>query len=151
MTGSDKTLEVCVGLTTQICRFIDGERFADELRAAGLDERAYVERLVSILRQYRYPEIRVPRMRRFLVQQAVWLVTSSSSALYAGLLRELGMERLLESVADTTSELECYHVFSGSVAIGKHRENFSAIVESALQLISGGDAAAAAAGGSWTE
>jgi hypothetical protein len=42
------------------------------------------------------------------------------------------MKRLLESIADTTSELECYHVFSGSVGISKHRESFSAIVDSAL-------------------
>ncbi|EAY90101.1 hypothetical protein OsI_11667 [Oryza sativa Indica Group] len=147
MTGSDKILEVSVGLTTQICKFIDGDRFADELRGAGIDERAYVERLASILREHRYPVIRVPRMRRFIVQQVIWLMTSSSSAdggggggggaNYVSLLREAGMERLLESIADTTSELECYHVFSGSVGISKHRESFSAAVDAALELLGG--------------
>ncbi|KAJ1297037.1 hypothetical protein BS78_01G347500 [Paspalum vaginatum] len=137
MVDSDKVLEVSVGLTTEVCRFIDGERFAAELRSAGVpDERAYVERLARILRQYRYPEIRVPRMRRFVVQQVIWLMTNSGGG-YVELLREVGMERLLESVADTTSELECYHVFSGSVGISKHRESFSAIVDSALELIAG--------------
>ncbi|XP_052146579.1 uncharacterized protein LOC127765676 [Oryza glaberrima] len=152
MTGSDKILEVSVGLTTQICKFIDGDRFADELRGAGIDERAYVERLASILREHRYPVIRVPRMRRFVVQQVIWLMTSSCSAAagggggggadYVSLLREAGMERLLESIADTTSELECYHVFSGSVGISKHRESFSAAVDAALELL-GGDGARA--------
>uniref|UniRef100_A0A0E0KDZ9 Uncharacterized protein n=1 Tax=Oryza punctata TaxID=4537 RepID=A0A0E0KDZ9_ORYPU len=145
MTGRDKTLEVSVGLTTQICKFIDGDRFAAELRGAGIDERSYVERLASILREHRYPVIRVPRMRRFVVQQVIWLMTSSSSAGgggadYVSLLRVAGMERLLESVADTTSELECYHVFSGSVGISKHRESFSATVDSALELLGGNGA-----------
>ncbi|VAI50021.1 unnamed protein product [Triticum turgidum subsp. durum] len=108
MTGRDKILEVSVGLTTQICRFLDVDQFTAELRGAGLDERAYVERLVGILRQYR---------------------------------------QLLEAIAETTSEVECYHVFSGSVPIGKHRESFSAIVDTALQLLAAGEDAAGAGGG----
>uniref|UniRef100_M8BFP1 Uncharacterized protein n=1 Tax=Aegilops tauschii TaxID=37682 RepID=M8BFP1_AEGTA len=151
MTGRDKILEVSVGLTTQICRFVDIEQFTAELRRAGLNERAYVERLVGILRQYRYPEIRVPRMRRFVVQQIAWLMTSSTrrdGGGFVDLLRELGMRQLLEAIAETTSEVECYHVFSGSVPIGKHRESFSAIVDTALQLLAAGqDTAGAGAGG----
>ncbi|XP_048536159.1 uncharacterized protein LOC125514835 [Triticum urartu] len=150
MTGRDKILEVSVGLTTQICRFLDVDQFTAELRGAGLDERAYVERLVGILRQYRYPEIRVPRMRRFVVQQIVWLMTSSprrGDGGFVELLRELGMRQLLEAIAETTSEVECYHVFSGSVPIGKHRESFSAIVDTALQLLAAGEDAAGAGGG----
>uniref|UniRef100_J3LNZ0 Uncharacterized protein n=2 Tax=Oryza brachyantha TaxID=4533 RepID=J3LNZ0_ORYBR len=147
MTGRDKILEVSVGLTTQICRFIDGERFTAELRGAGIDERVYVERLAAILREHRYPEIRVPRMRRFVVQQVIWLMDSSAGGGggdYVSLLRGAGMERLLESIADTTSELECYHVFSGSVGIGKHRESFSAAVDAALELLAGDGARAEA-------
>ena len=138
MAERDKVLEVSVGLTAEICRFIDGDRFAAELRAAGVaEERAYVERLAGVLRRYRYPEIRVPRMRRFVVQQVIWLAKCSRGDVYVELFREVGMQRLLESVADTTSELECYHVFSGSVGISKHRENFAGIVDSALELIAG--------------
>jgi hypothetical protein len=93
----DRILEVSVGLTTEICQLIDGEQFAAELRGAGVaDERAYVELLANILRQYRYPDIRVPRMRRFVVQQVIWLMTSSGgggdhSGGYVQLLREVGM------------------------------------------------------------
>ncbi|CAN6295007.1 unnamed protein product [Urochloa humidicola] len=137
MAKRDKILEVSVGLTAEICRFIDGERIAAELRAAGVEERAYVQRLARILRDHKYPEIKVPRMRRFVVQQVIWLMKCSRGDVYAELLREVGMERLLESIADTTSELECYHVFSGSVGISKHRESFSGIVDYALELIAG--------------
>ncbi|KAM0890198.1 hypothetical protein ACQ4PT_027183 [Festuca glaucescens] len=144
MTGHNKILEVSVGLTTQICQFMDGEQFAAELRGAGLDKRAYVQRLAGILRQYKYPEVTVPRMRRFVVQQVTWLMTSSprrgGGGGFVELLRdrELGMERLLEAIADTTSEVECYHVFSGSVPISRHRESFSAIVDTALHLVAAG-------------
>jgi hypothetical protein len=136
---SDKILEASVGLTAEICRpFIDGERFTAELRSADVDERAYVERLASVLRQYRHPEIRVPRMRRFVLQQTTWLMTNpGDGGGYVELLRETGMERLLESVAETTSGLECYHVFSGSVGIGSHRDNLSSMVDAALQLLAG--------------
>ncbi|CAN6325146.1 unnamed protein product [Urochloa humidicola] len=137
MAERDKILEVSVGLTAEICRFIDGERFASELRGAGVEERAYVQRLARILREHKYPEIKVPRMRRFVVQQVVWMMKCSRGDVYAELFKEVGMERLLESVADTTSELECYHVFSGSVGISKHRESFSGIVDYALELIAG--------------
>ncbi|TVU20292.1 hypothetical protein EJB05_36496, partial [Eragrostis curvula] len=134
---SDKVLEASVGLTAEICKFVDGERFGAQLRGAGMEERAYVECLASVLQRYRYPEIRVPRMRRFVVQQVIWLMTSSSGGGYVELLREAGMERLLESVADTTSGLECYHVFSGSVGIGKHRDDFSSMVDTAIELLDG--------------
>ncbi|KAK8445862.1 hypothetical protein SEVIR_9G399200v4 [Setaria viridis] len=137
MAARDKILEVSVGLTTEICGFIDGEQFAAELRGAGVEERAYVQRLAWILGENKRPEIKVPRMRRFVVQQIIWLMNCSRGDVYVGLLREVGMERLLESIADTTSELECYHVFSGSVGISKHRESFSGIVDSALELIAG--------------
>ncbi|XP_062197473.1 uncharacterized protein LOC133900378 [Phragmites australis] len=144
MAESDKVLEVSVGLTREICRFIDGKRFAAELRGAGVEEREYVQRLASILQDNKYPKIKVPRMRRFVVLQVRWLMTCSGGGGYMELLREVGMERLLKSIADTTSELECYHVFSGSVGIGKHRENFSSIMDSALELIAGGGGGARA-------
>ncbi|GJN31549.1 hypothetical protein PR202_gb19960 [Eleusine coracana subsp. coracana] len=144
MTGKDKVLEVSIGLTTEICRFIDGDQFAAELRAAGIEERNYVERLAGLLNQYRSaPEITIPRMRRFVVQQLVWLMTTGSGG-YVEMLREVGMQQLLENVADTTSELECYHVFSGSVGIGKHREDFAEIVESAMDMLAAGSGRAAA-------
>ncbi|TVT97569.1 hypothetical protein EJB05_57178, partial [Eragrostis curvula] len=49
------------------------------------------------------------------------------------------MERLLESVAHTTSagKLECYHIFSGSVGIGKHRDDFFSMVDTAIELLYG--------------
>ncbi|GJN07812.1 hypothetical protein PR202_ga25676 [Eleusine coracana subsp. coracana] len=144
MTGSDRVLEVSIGLTTEICRFIDGDQFAAELRAAGIEERNYVERLDGVLNQYRSaPEITIPRMRRFVVQQLVWLMTTGSGG-HVEMLREVGMQRLLENVADTTSELECYHVFSGSVGIGKHREDFAEIVESAMEMLATGSGRAGA-------
>ena len=97
-----------------------------------------MHRLATILGENEYPKVKIPRMRRFVVQQVIWLMACSGGGRYMELLRGVGMESLLESIADTTSELECYHVFSGSVGIGKHRESFPDIVDSALELIKGG-------------
>ncbi|TVU37494.1 hypothetical protein EJB05_10810, partial [Eragrostis curvula] len=136
-TESEKLLEASIGLTTQICKFLDGEQFARELRGARVDRAEYTERLASILRRHTYPEIRVPRVRRFVVLQAIWLMQAQAHGddYYVERFRKLDMGSLLESIADTTSDLECFHVFSGSVGLSQHRKSFTDIVESALELL----------------
>jgi hypothetical protein len=134
-TVSEKLLEASVGLTTQICMFLSGEQFEEELRRRGAGKAMYVERLASILRRHTYPEIKVPRIRRFVVLQAMWLMRADDD--YVRLFREVDMVSLLVSIGDTTSDLECYHVFSGSVGLSQHRVSFSTIVESALKLLGG--------------
>lgn len=47
------------------------------------------------------------------------------------------MEGLLESINYTTSDLDCFHVFSGSVGPSQQPKSFSDIVESALELLGG--------------
>ncbi|CAM0902361.1 unnamed protein product [Alopecurus aequalis] len=133
MEGHDARCLNAMRLVRNLCAY-SGEEHRTRLSAV---TKAMPARLAGILRQYEYPVVNVPGMRRFVVQQLVWLMTSSGCGSFVELLRdrELGMERLLEAIADTTSEVECCHVFSGSVPISKHRESFSAIVETALQLL----------------
>uniref|UniRef100_J3NDU4 Uncharacterized protein n=1 Tax=Oryza brachyantha TaxID=4533 RepID=J3NDU4_ORYBR len=41
----------------------------------------------------------------------------------------------LRRVAETTSELECFHVFSGSAGLSRHAVSLSALVDTALELM----------------
>ena len=52
-----------------------------------------------------------------------------------------GMGAELRRVAETTSELECFHVFSGSAGLSRHAVGLAVLVDAALELM----AAAAAA------
>ncbi|XP_010906014.3 uncharacterized protein [Elaeis guineensis] len=136
MYEKDKLLEVSIGLATQICKFMGPTEYAVELERAGIKETDLVEKLVQILREHSYPEIKVPRIRRFVIEQAIWLMKSHRN--YIQLFKNLEMEKLLESVAETTSELECFHVFSGSVGLSKHRRSLSSVVDTAIELMSNG-------------
>ncbi|KAJ3670790.1 hypothetical protein LUZ60_008216 [Juncus effusus] len=133
MEKKEKLLETSIGLTTQICMLIGQNNFITELERAKIQDKKYVETLTNILREYKFPGIEVPRIRRFVVQQAIWMMKHHKH--YVELFKLFEMENLLESVGDSTSDLECFHVFSGSVGISQHRKHLSDLVDAALELL----------------
>lgn len=136
MTEEMKLLEASLGLATQIFRFVSHAEYVEELEKAGIREFQFAERLVRSLKTYNYPSIKVPRIRRFLIELAIWLMTSDRK--YAKLFSDFGMDIELENVAETVSELECFNVFSGSVGLSRHDRHLSSLVDAALKLISDG-------------
>jgi hypothetical protein len=58
-----------------------------------------------------------------------------SSSPFAELMAAAGMGRELRRVADTTSELECFHVFSGSAGVSRHAVSLCALVGTAMELM----------------
>ncbi|KAG6494451.1 uncharacterized protein LOC122002987 [Zingiber officinale] len=129
-----KLLEASLGLATQICELTTtpGE-FSDALRRAGVEEAELAEKLAAILQEYASPGIKVPRMRRFVINLVIWMIKSNESSIDQ--FKELGMERLLESVAETTSELECFHIFSGSIGFVRQSKTMLSHVEEALKIM----------------
>ncbi|XP_074568632.1 uncharacterized protein LOC141825143 [Curcuma longa] len=137
MKEKEKLLEVSIGLATQLCKITNPDEFSQALKKAEIQEIDLVEKLVEILKEYEYPDIKVPRIRRFVIEQAIWMMNSDSNSV--GLFEKFGMESLLESVAETTSELECFHIFSGSVGLSRHRKTMSYLVETASSIMSAGN------------
>ncbi|KAJ3670789.1 hypothetical protein LUZ60_008215 [Juncus effusus] len=133
MEKKEKLLETSIGLTTQICKLIGPNNFITELERAEIPDKKYVETLTNILREYKFPGIEVPRIRRFVVEQAIWMMKHHKH--YVELFKHFEMEKLLESVVDSTSDLECFHVFSGSVGISQHRKPLCDLVNAALNLL----------------
>ncbi|XP_064981884.1 uncharacterized protein LOC135623178 [Musa acuminata AAA Group] len=137
MEAKARLLEASIGLSTEICKFLDPDEFAEFLKKAAIEETDLVVKLVQVLKEYRYPEIRVPGMRRFVIEQAIWMMRSNRNSIQ--LFEQLEMERFLEAVVETTSELECFHIFSGGVGLSRHSKTLSSLVETALHLMTAED------------
>lgn len=133
MIETEKRLEVAVGLATQIFRLITPVEYAEKLANAGLEDVDFAKQLVEILKRHDQPEIKVPRIRRFVMELAIWLM--KFQWMYIQLFKNLAAHEVFMCVAETTSELECFDVFSGSVGLGRNAVALSALVDTALELM----------------
>lgn len=134
-----KLLEVFLGLAAQVLRFMDAEEFAMQMEQLGIREEEFAETLVRVLQRYHYPSVKVPRMRRFVIEIAMWMMNCDNKCIRV--FSDLGMEKELESVSETTSELECFNVFSGSVGLSRHGTPLCSLVDAALELMATSSAA----------
>ncbi|KAF8776474.1 hypothetical protein HU200_003179 [Digitaria exilis] len=135
-----KPLEVSLGLAAQLVRLMGPGERAHHLAGAGVSEAGLVERLVAVLAAHAWPSIRAPRIRRFAVELVIALLrTTTSPATKTTTMAEVmvvaGMGDELRRVVETTSELECFHVFSGSVGLSRHAVELAALVDVALELM----------------
>ncbi|URD73541.1 hypothetical protein MUK42_35196 [Musa troglodytarum] len=133
MTAEMKQLEVSLGLAIQVYRFMDAQEYAKKLEQHSIKDVDFAERLVKILQKYNYPCPKVPRIRRFVLEIIIWMMNSDRK--YIRFFTELGMEKELECVSETTSELECFDVFSGSVGLSRHNTPLCVLVDIALELM----------------
>lgn len=129
-----KLLEASLGLAVEIIKLITPEEYNEELAKAGIKEVEFTEKLVRILNKYNYPSIKVPRIRRFVIELAIVIMKSDES--YIRIFRDLGMEKELKHVSETTSELECFNVFSGSVGLSRHNTTLGTLIHIALEMMS---------------
>ena len=128
-----KLLEVSLGLAVEIIKLMSPEEYNEELVKAGIKEAEFPKKLVQILNKYNYPSIKVPRIRRFVIELAIGMMKSDGR--YIRIFRDLGMEKELEHVSETTSELECFNVFSGSVGLSRHNTTLCSLVDIALEMM----------------
>lgn len=133
MVEKSKLLEVSLGLTSQMCKFMSAEEFSGRLYKSGISESDFVINLIRILKKYNHPSVKVPRIRRFVIELAIWMMRADSNKIK--LFISSGMEKELRSVSETTSELECFNVFSGSVGLSRHDVSLCSLVDTALLLM----------------
>jgi hypothetical protein len=105
---------------------------AHHLGRAGDSEVDMVNRLVHDLAWSSSPSIKVPRIRRFTVELVIGMLGMDSSSAFAELMAAAGMGGELRRVAETMSELECFHVFSVSAGVSRHAVNLCAFVGTTL-------------------
>uniref|UniRef100_A0A0E0K8P8 Uncharacterized protein n=1 Tax=Oryza punctata TaxID=4537 RepID=A0A0E0K8P8_ORYPU len=133
MAEKGKVLNIFLGLAAQMLRFMEPEELHASLAAARVTDAALAKTMVQVLREYSRPSMVVPRIRRYTIELAVAMMRSDKR--YVALFVELGMEGQLRRVAGTTSELECFNVFSGSVGLSRRGVSVWADVEAALELM----------------
>ncbi|CAN6361119.1 unnamed protein product [Urochloa humidicola] len=143
VSNEPKALEVSLGLAAQLVRLMGPGELAHHLHlSGGVTEAGLVERLVAVLAAHACPSVRAPRIRRFAVELVIALLrTAPAMTTTAELMVAAGMREELRRVAETTSELECFHVFSGSAGLSRHAVGLATLVDTALDLM--GAAAAA--------
>ncbi|CAN6334209.1 unnamed protein product [Urochloa humidicola] len=142
VSNEPKALEVSLGLAAQLVRLMGPGELAHHLHlAGGITEAGLVERLVAVLAAHACPSVRAPRIRRFAVELTIALLrTAPAMTTTAELMVAAGMREVLRRVAETTSELECFHVFSGSAGLSRHAVGLAALVDTALELMGAAEA-----------
>ncbi|XP_030536183.2 uncharacterized protein LOC115744913 [Rhodamnia argentea] len=136
MSEENKPQEVMIGLASQVFKYMTSEESSAVFERAGIRETELADTLVQILRKYRYPPIKVPRIRRFAIELAIWMMTDKETNVLT--FKDLEMERELEHVLETTSEVESFNIFSGTVGVSRHHMTIHSLVELALKLLAEG-------------
>ncbi|KAI3443191.1 uncharacterized protein J3R85_000096 [Psidium guajava] len=136
VSEENKPQEVMIGLAAQVFKYMTSKESSAVFELAGVRETELADTLVQILRKYRHPPIKVPRIRRFAIELAIWMMTDKETNVLT--FKDLGMERELEHVLETTSEVESFNIFSGMVGVSRHHMTIHSLVELALKLLADG-------------
>ncbi|KAK9144938.1 hypothetical protein Sjap_004841 [Stephania japonica] len=104
------------------------------VRAIMAEQNKLQELMLGLATQY--PSVKAPRIRRFTIELVIWLMRSEESHIYV--FRELGMKQELENVMETTSELESFYTFSGSIGLNRYANTMQSLIDEALKLLSNG-------------
>ncbi|KAK7245785.1 hypothetical protein RIF29_40635 [Crotalaria pallida] len=133
MSEENKLLEVMIGLGATVFTFMTSYESSTVFEEAGISEVELANKLILILKKNQYPPTKVPRIRRFAIELAIWMMKDKAENIDT--FKDLRMEEVLEDVLETTSELESFNVFSGTVGLNRHNLSIHTLVENALELL----------------
>ncbi|XP_022138290.1 uncharacterized protein LOC111009502 [Momordica charantia] len=128
-----KLQEVMIGLAVQILKFTTSHEAAITFERAGTTQAELAATLVHILKKHKNPATKTPQIRRFVIEMAIWMMRENTENIQ--FLEELGMAKELEAVLETTSELESFNIFSGTVGLSRHSTTMQSLAETALGLL----------------
>ncbi|KAG6664401.1 hypothetical protein I3843_02G077700 [Carya illinoinensis] len=133
MSEENKLQEVMLGLAAHAFKFMTSEESSIMFERAGITEAALADELVKILKKHQCPPVKIPRIRRFAIELAIWMMRDKITNVL--IFKDLGLEKVLEDVLETTAELESFNVFSGTVGLNRHSTTIHSLVEIALKLL----------------
>ncbi|KAF9618351.1 hypothetical protein IFM89_000986 [Coptis chinensis] len=136
MSEENKLQEVMLGLAAQVFKYMTSEESSNVFEQTGIEETELATKLIQIMQHYQYPPLKVPRIRRFTIELAIWMMRDKKEKIH--IFKDLGMEKELERVTETTSELESFNVFSGTIGLNRHATSIHLLVETALKLLAEG-------------
>ncbi|XP_041000994.1 uncharacterized protein LOC121246779 [Juglans microcarpa x Juglans regia] len=133
MSEENKLQEVMLGLAAHAFKFMTSEESSIMFERAGITEAELADELVKILKKHQCPPVKIPRIRRFAIELAIWMMRDKVTNVL--IFKDLGMEKVLEDVLETTAELESFNVFSGNVGLNRHSTTIQSLVEIALKFL----------------
>ncbi|XP_043720951.1 uncharacterized protein LOC122668452 [Telopea speciosissima] len=133
MSEENKPQEVMLGLATQVFGIMTPEEASFTFDQTGIDETKLSKKLLDILKMFQYPSSKVPRMRRFAIELAILMMRNNRATI--GTFRGLRMEEELEILRETTSEIESFNIFSGTIGLSRHNIPIHSLVDHALDLL----------------
>ncbi|KAE9591426.1 hypothetical protein Lal_00039037 [Lupinus albus] len=133
MSEENKLQEVMIGLAANVFTFMTSYESSNVFEESGITEVELANKLIQILKKYQYPSTNVPRIRRFAIELAIWMMKDKTENIHT--FKDLGMEEVLEGILDTTSEVESFNVFSGTVGLNRHMLTIHTLVDNALELL----------------
>ncbi|KAL3812725.1 hypothetical protein ACJIZ3_013993 [Penstemon smallii] len=133
MNEDNKLQEVMIGAASCIFKFMTPEESKIMFRKADITEFDLVHRLFLILKKYQNPSTKLPSIRRYAIELAIWMMRYDKTNIRS--FDSLEMEKELESVMETTSELESFNIFSGTVGLCRHSVTMQSLVETAIKMM----------------
>lgn len=133
MLEGNKVQEVMAGLAANVFKYMNSHESRILFQDAGITEAELANKLIEILKNHKYPTSKVPRIRRFTVELAIWMMKDKAENIYT--FKDLGMEEALKGVLETTSELENFNIFCGSVGLNRYKLATQSLFETALELM----------------
>lgn len=133
LSEKNKTQEVMVGLASHVFRFMTSIEANTAFEKAGIKEVDLANALIQILKKHPYPPIKTPRIRRFVIELAIWMMRDKQTNIQ--IFKTIGLETELEGVIESTGEVESFNVFSGTVGLSRHGTTIHSLVETAMKLM----------------
>ncbi|KAB1214166.1 hypothetical protein CJ030_MR5G027219 [Morella rubra] len=113
----NKPQEVMLGLAARSFNLMTPEESSINFKRAKVTEAELATVLVQILDKHRYPPVKFPKIRRFAIELAIWMMRDNKTDVC--IFKDLEMERVLENVLETTTELESFNIVSGAVGLNR--------------------------------
>ncbi|XP_058201603.1 uncharacterized protein LOC131316299 [Rhododendron vialii] len=129
----NKLEEVLVGLAANVVKFMTCEESSIMFERARIQEAELAEELVKILNKYQKPTIKTPRIRRFVIELAIWMMRNNE--INVRIFKDLGIVKEMQSVIETTTKLENFKIFCGPVGMSQDSTTIHSLVESAMELL----------------
>lgn len=131
--ATNKQQEVMTGLALHVFQYMKHEDFNIMLKNEGRSEDDLAAALVKILQEYPIPSIIVPRIRRFAIELVIWMMKKSKENIDTFKERNIG--KILAGVIKTTTDVENFHLFSGTVGISRHVNSVHILADEAISLV----------------
>lgn len=109
MTGETKLQEVMIRLAPNMFKFMTSVESTATFQRAGIKEKDLADKLVQTLKDNQHPFLKVPRIRRFVLELAIWTMKDKKA--------NIQNFKNLEKWSWNTFHIQSFNIFSGTLGL----------------------------------